>query len=576
MAGIPGIKEFPSDDKSWRVDWFGALQYNPSVHLEPTFQVIISPIVKPDIFLMDSGKLASVQIVDYNQQKTFEIGVGQLPMICPGSIWRNKEYTSLCAGNTVRLDNVLVTEATTQILSAGAKDDGKYIIPFTHYRLGSAGFHSKVMAVQYNSDPYGILIPMAELVRFYYAVSTDLANVIFSGALKHDIDSVLNTENTWLEPENDRAVIGLRQRFSNEDGWILARIMNSPEAWKGATRVHDEMLKQRQNRKAAHFETSFPFSGETNLVARCKLIPTSDPSRWRYLVMSLVQCSAAFPFKYLTVMRDNDNNRANAETDKPDIEKRDGWGSPGNVKGQRGKQFQSQQAPNKNSATEVFNLPTNRFADIEGKKADKPTKAQCNHKSRPKVIPAVKTDELGSAQGESNDSKVGIGRLNSTYERAKALPASFDTFIKAIEHLNTFEGFTAKIREPNELIRYIPLTKPEGFWQWSYLDSKELSRRVVLMADITHEGKNFTLIEFELRVTDKCRIAFVYSINGIRMSDRDLHEVLVEVADVKGVWKKIPSEKFESLSLNSYKHVWSTFESFTESLIRIIKSNQRD
>ena len=192
------------------------------------------------------------------------------------------------------------------------------------------------------------------------------------------------------------------------------------------------------------------------------------------------------------------------------------------------------------------------------------------------MIPEVKTDELGSAQGESNDSKVGIGRLNSTYERAKALPASFDTFIKAIEHLNTFEGFTAKIREPNELIRYIPLTKPEGFWQWSYLDSKELSRRVVLMADITHEGKNFTLIEFELRVTDKCRIAFVYSINGIRMSDRDLHEVLVEVADVKGVWKKIPSEKFESLSLNSYKHVWSTFESFTESLIRIIKSNQRD
>ncbi|WP_127025288.1 hypothetical protein [Rheinheimera mangrovi] len=538
MAGIPGIKEFPSDDKAWRVDWFGALQYNPSVHLEPTFQVIISPIVKPDFFLLDFGKLASVQIVDYDQQKTFEIGVGQLPMICPGSIWRNKEYTSLCAGNTVRLDNVLVTEATTQILSAGAKDDGNYIIPFTHYRLGSAGFHSKVMAVQYNSDPYGILIPMAELVRFYYAVSTDLANVIFSGALKHDIDSVLNTENTWLEPENDRAVIGLRQRFSDEDGWILARIMNSPEAWKGATRVHDEMLKQRQNRKAAHFETSFPFSGETNLVARCKLIPTSDPSRWRYLVMSLVQCSAAFPFKYLTVMRDNDNNRANAETDKPDSEKREGWGNPGIVKGQRGRQFQSQQAPNKNSATEVFNLPTNRFADIEGKKADKPTKAQCNHKSKPKVIPAVKTDELGSAQGESNDSKVGIGRLYSTYERAKALPASFDTFIKAIEYLNTLDGFTAKIRAPDEQIQYIPLTKPEGFWQWSYLDSKTCTRRQIVIGDVFFNNSSFTVTEFEHRHTDKCRIGLIF-LPDKKICNKDIHTILSKLAQVRGVWNNL-------------------------------------
>lgn len=32
------------------------------------------PIVKSDVFLMNFGKLASVQIVDYDQQKIFEIG----------------------------------------------------------------------------------------------------------------------------------------------------------------------------------------------------------------------------------------------------------------------------------------------------------------------------------------------------------------------------------------------------------------------------------------------------------------------------------------------------------------------
>ena len=42
MKGIPGIKEFPSDNQYWRVDWFGAIQPNPKVAREPALQVIIS------------------------------------------------------------------------------------------------------------------------------------------------------------------------------------------------------------------------------------------------------------------------------------------------------------------------------------------------------------------------------------------------------------------------------------------------------------------------------------------------------------------------------------------------------
>lgn len=322
-----------------------------------------------------------------------------------------------------------------------------------------------MVAIEYNGDPYGILIPMAELVRFYYAVSTDLADVIFSGDLKHNLHAVLNMEHTWSEPEEQREVIGLRQRFSDQDGWILARILNSPEAWSGATAVHDAMLKSRVNGVAAHIESNFPFAGNTNLSARCKMLPTADPNKWRYLVLSLVRCSAAFPFRHLTVYRDNDNNRAKDGEDKPDNKKKPGWGGTRVVPGQQGKPFQSQQAPNKNAATEIFNLPTDRFGDIAGKEPDKPTKEQCEYRSATIVRPPVDTNQLSSAQGDNTDSTVGTGRLNSTYERAKALPASFDTFIKAIEHLNTYEGFSAKIREPDEPIRYMPLTKTEGHRQ---------------------------------------------------------------------------------------------------------------
>lgn len=565
MKGIPGIKEFPSDNQYWRVDWFGAIQPNPKVAREPALQVIITPFKTPDIKTLTPNKLASASssLVDYNEQRTIQIGTGQLPMLCIGSIWRNNEFQPQLAGQVTEFNSLEISERTTRALNASSKEQNQYIIPFSHYRFGKDGFFSKMVAIEHEGDPYGILVPMAELVRFYYAVSTDLADVVFSGDLKHNLHSVLNMEHTWSEPEDDREVIGLRQRFSDEDGWVLARIMNSPEAWAGATAVHDEMLKNRFNGKPSHIESAFPFSGLTNLTARCKLIPTKDPKIWRYLVLSLVRCTAAFPFRHLTVYRDNDN-RAEEGKDKPDNEKKPGWAGPKVIQGNQDKDFQSQQAPNKNSAMEVFNLPTDRFGDIAGKEPDKPSKEQCEYKSVAAAKPPVPSDQLSSAQGDDTDSTTGSGRLNSTYERAKALPASFDTFIKAIEHLNTFEGFSAKIREPDELTRYIPLTKPGECWQWSYLDSHAMLKRRVIIADVTYNNSSYNLIEFEQRATENFKVVLIKEkYRSLEKSDLFYH--LAQVAKNKGVWDKID---YDNSVLEQYtlKHVWHSEIHYSESI----------
>ncbi|MCS4309706.1 hypothetical protein M2404_004083 [Rheinheimera pacifica] len=565
MKGIPGIKEFPSDNRYWRVDWFGAIQPNPKLLREPVLQIVITPFKTPDVTALPPNKLASASsgLVDYTEQQTICIGTGQLPAVCVGSIWRNSECQLQLAGQLTEFKGLEISEHTTQVLNASAKEHNQYIIPYTHYKFGKAGYLSKMVAIDYGGDPYGILIPMAELVRFYYAVSTDLADVIFSGDLKHNLHAVLNMEHTWSEPEEQREVIGLRQRFSDQDGWILARILNSPEAWSGATAVHDAMLKSRVNGVAAHIESNFPFAGNTNLSARCKMLPTADPNKWRYLVLSLVRCSAAFPFRHLTVYRDNDNNRAKDGEDKPDDEKKPGWGGPRVVPGQQGKSFQSQQAPNKNAATEIFNLPTDRFGDIAGKEPDKPTKEQCEYKSVTVVKPPVESNQLSTAQGDNTDSTVGTGRLNSTYDRAKALPASFDTFIKAIEHLNTYEGFSAKIREPDELFRYIPLTKPEGFWQWSYLDSRDKIKRRVCVADISYKTCYLIVIEFEHRSNEKCQLGTIHIENWDYLSNDKVRFTLEYLATHKGVWRPLPKNE---LVIRPYKHIWHSVEKFSQAL----------
>lgn len=558
MKGIPGIKEFPSDGRYWRVDWFGAIQPNPRVAREPALQVIITPFKTNDIQQLTPNQLASASssIVDYQQQRTILVGSGQLPMLCIGSIWYQGKLQNQQAGQMVELRGLHISASNTKVVHAGAKVNEQYLLPFSHYRYGSDGYFSKMLAIEHKGDPYGILIPMAELVRFYFAVSTDLADAIFSGDLKHNLAGVINPENTWSEPTEQREIIGLRQRFSDEDGWVLARILSSETAYQAATKVHDAMMRNRLNNKPAQLECGFPFTGYTTLTAHCKSIPDGE-QQWRYLALSLTHCTGTFPFRQLTIYRDNDGRKAE-DDDKPAEDKKPSWVGPSTISGDADKPFQSDQAPNRQSSAELFSLPSNRFGDIEGKEPEKPTKEQCEYKSTTRIRPAIVTSQLSSAQSENNESKTGAGRVKSSNERARALPASFETFIKAIEHLNTFEGVRARLRECDERVEFVPLTKHENQRQWSYLESKTMSRRRVLIADIQHKSIFITLIEFEHRENDRCCLAGLRTVNGAKVSNQSIALLLTGLADAKGIWLHVKSHLKEGLKLELYKHVWPT------------------
>ncbi len=562
MKGIPGIKEFPTDGRYWRVDWFGAIQPNPRVAREPALQVIITPFKTTDIQQLTPNQLASASssIVDYQQQRTILVGSGQLPMLCIGSIWYQGKLQNQLAGQMVELRGLHISASNTKVVHAGAKVNEQYLLPFSHYRYGSDGYFSKMLAIEHKGDPYGILIPMAELIRFYFAVSTDLADAIFSGDLKHNLAGVINPENTWSEPAEQREIIGLRQRFSDEDGWVLARILSSETAFQAATKVHDVMMRNRLNNKPAQLECGFPFTGYTTLTAHCKSIPVGE-QQWRYLVLSLAHCTGAFPFRQLTIYRDNDGRKAEKD-EKAEQEKKPSWVGPRTVPGNADKSFQSEQAPNQQSSAELFSLPSNRFGDIEGKEPDKPTKEQCEYKSTARIKPAIVTNQLSSAQGENNESKSGIGRLNSSYQRARALPASFETFIKAIEHLNTFEGFSAKIRQPDELTKFIPLVKPEGCWQWSYLDSSLALKRRILVGEVVCWDVRLIAFEFEQRPLEHFQMGTVLVPNN---SDSIiLNKLLINLAHKKGVWTKV--DTFGCVKIRTVKHNWTTLEKFAEAI----------
>ena len=356
---IPKIKEFPNDGRIWRVDWFGGVERNDLVPSEPKIQLIISPII--------SGTgldYAASKAVNHDERQTISIGVGQLPLITIGSLWQHQRCLPSVAGKKKPFFDLEISPDKVQVIKSDLVVEGRPLIPKSHYQIG-AGLAAKCLAVEINGDPYGIIIPVAEIIRFYYATSTDLAKAIFYGDFQHNLGSIVNPAECGFNSDERQCILKLRKEFSDSDAYIVGRILCSEYARAGAKLVHDSLMKDAALGKAkAYPEVAFPFAGLTSLRARIKSIPTSEEGVWRSLVFALEHCTGPFPFNSILCGRDNDN-RPDGE-DTPDDEKEPAYPTtkpqpkPEIVDGE----LQSDEEPSNDIQQVVLVLPEDRFGAL--------------------------------------------------------------------------------------------------------------------------------------------------------------------------------------------------------------------
>jgi len=555
---IPPIKEFPKDGRKWRVDWFGAIERNYDIPTEPYVQVVISPLREG---VTDYAANSSVV---HDDRKAIRIGVGQLPLLSIGSLWQDGHCLPDRAGKATTFDGLDISDETTQVVQASLVEDGQQLIPFNAHRVGGAGMGSKCMAIYWKGDPYGVLIPMAEIARFYYATSTDLAHALFAGAFRHDLNSLINTTESGYSEDTDSCVLRLRQHLEDEDGWIIGRILHSEEAWHGATLLHDTLMKDSVNLRRVHMETCFPFGGATNLAVQYK--PIMSMGKWRHLVFAIERCTAPFPFENLTILRDNDNRQADPSTDLPDEEKRPAFMQVASqYAGARQIQLQSQlEASNRFLPVKLL-LPTDRFTDIAGKVPDKPPKESCEYKSvGAKIFRPIAVAELGTGGGTGATQSIARAKVIASVARRAGIPPSFESFISAIAELNTLPGFSAAIRPPTSGVEFIPLLKSPRTRQWSYLDSETKARRRVIFADAFVANRHFCLIEFEWRKNEHYKLGLVNKNDSSRLSEAEVHTLLFALAKMEGCWESI--EPPDGVDIQALKHTWPTVVECANSL----------
>jgi hypothetical protein len=165
-----------------------------------------------------------------------------------------------------------------------------------------------LVALEQDGDPYGVMIPTAEIIRFYYAPSTRLAQALFWG----EYDETFNAERSGIAEEG-LVRVHLRRWLEDQDAWTLARYISSPVMQREATRLYQSLQLYQLNSTNLVAEPDqalpcgFPFEGPTTVQCIAIRLPGAVPgSPPRWLILQLERSSASFPFERVIVDRDND------------------------------------------------------------------------------------------------------------------------------------------------------------------------------------------------------------------------------------------------------------------------------
>jgi hypothetical protein len=563
-ARIPRIEEFPSDDRIWRLEWFGAVERTPA---EARIEVLLRP-----------GKAGVLRPRDPKQHfdaetRRVKIGVGQLPFLTVGSLWRNKRSLGDSTGDELKLPEVKINAGTVRLIRAETKlEHGYWAVPPFALKIEVDVLPAKCLAIEHGGDPYAILLPVAEAIRFYYAASTDLAHITFSGGLQHSPNEIYDVSLTGLLRERNRMVVRLRQWLADDDAWIIGRSLASPVAAAGMARVYDSLVENSVNQRPMFPECGLPFEGTTRWKARCKTLPGPVPGSKRFLIFELLRCTASFPFDELEVMRTNDSTRAPVETDLPEGEKRPGWAKvPSKPELSGDEELQSTNSPNASVAVTQIPLAGERFAALAGRRILKTLKEQCRYKASSFVRPA-EVDSFGTGEADHAEGPA-VGPLKASLadvarQRNKGLPASLEMLETLVEVLNDTPRVVAELRPASPGIAVLPPVKPRRLVQWSYLSFNAKKWRQVAIVDIRFDGRASSFVEFELRPSEKRAAALLCSPTELPVSDYVVGEMLKQLARARGVWANIPRARWVGVEVKRFNHSRSSVDILAAALLR--------
>ncbi len=432
------ISTFPNDEGLWRIDWMSNIRLNPHARSEQLITVFLTKLITPNSnTIIDPLSNQSLT----KDHKLADIGVGLLPLVWIGSVWKNGYLVESNIKRSVSKFKVGTAQAKFIELSHSTTNNGTphRVIPAFQYPLGSEAWNkiknSPLIALPFNGDPIGLLIPAIEVIRFYYIYSSYSARALFFG----EYGNLLSTPPV-IDPVSKNVKIELHWFAKLADAWLLARYAASPLMRQRAQRIHEWVQLETINRFASipSCPSFFPFDGQTTLSVYGKSI-VGDDGVTRFLAIKLNRCTASMPFADVTVeVEDKPKGPDEAEGSNPFWVKIWPHGLP-----KIPHEFDHSGETDKKYFRKDIGVFETRFAALDGKKlhitkrkSDKPRRS----------VNAEESDEpkkgVGTSGGTYGESDLAPGnvRVDVSPHEDSSLKTDIDNFIDALVCLRKNES----------------------------------------------------------------------------------------------------------------------------------------
>jgi hypothetical protein len=291
MDSRPILSQLTPNQQTWRIDWLGEIAYPGAVrqYRQPCIKVAISPLLgSPDHLAYVNSFQTEIQ-----QQRNVWMPIGSLPMLRIGDIWQDGRLreTPIYSPSSFSLS---ISPETSTWVKAGLAIDGNYLLPFSEHPWHR--LHTQTYCLTVEAEGVTLIIPGAELVRFYFGSSSTLLKRLVTSPLSEELlwrGKHYNTETRHLHLKLAEGLFGM----SAAD---IGRIAADPVAWNAAASIYGNCVKATSQGEAAYLHTKFPFQGKTTVEVVGMWLPFGEKPKGSFLVFNFRSCSYPFPFRSLT------------------------------------------------------------------------------------------------------------------------------------------------------------------------------------------------------------------------------------------------------------------------------------
>lgn len=294
MDAPPKLSNLTPDDRVWRLDWFGECGYPGSIrrYAQPSIKVVLSPL------RCDSSAHAALILPDCtDHQHSHETWapISALPLVAIGDLWQDGRQVASPDYQVEAFKGLTINADSACFVKAGLAIDEHFLLPLSRHPWHRLQTQSYCLAITLDAGRR-LLVPCAEIIRFYFGSSGNLLQRLFTAPLTAN---ALWT-NKRFNPVNRHLHLTLADRLSGVSAADIGRIAESKFAWRAAAGIFTSCQKATAQRLPAHPYTGFPFEGVTDLAASGIWLPFGDNENETFIAYRLRSCSHPFPFRSLS------------------------------------------------------------------------------------------------------------------------------------------------------------------------------------------------------------------------------------------------------------------------------------